>query len=640
MKNVKKLIATLLAGACIANLTACELPFDLPFLNGGNDDGETVKVEKITSDLLDGKVANLLSANGVGIQNKETEQSETAVATTQRANGLIRASADGPTMKQPVHELVKSAKDGIHDVRFHKKEKGSYRDWNKKFGKHHHNKQECPKTDCDDISDEIQAEEEQEQTPTILSMGARVNKLYNGGEFTFVCISSEVEGEAKLLTESTVMEHVFMQRALIGQYPTLINITDNVEGRFNLTALHVGSGEDAGIILVKRAVEDEGYHQANYWSDDYNQSYVIDNATGKTYSLAQFPYIYSVTGNVFTVWTGTQSKTFDYYTVAIENDELQFTKLQLPESGPYTQFLNQNALVDIYGNVVFQTRTDVASMAQTVGVTLEGEDVLSEELRFPDNPQIIFAGFNQLYFKETIHLSNPSLENARLGMYRTANRYFKGTDEKIYRVGFIGSYDNIPVHVLNENGEWTTVPQTTSVTFAPYSGYITQIYDAPHGISFFTLNSIHDGYAYFSNATWGEPAGFLHLGYDLHQIENEPVGVIKTSVEGSVDEELKSLTAKLKEQGEERVYRVDNESMVYKDGTELVLWNRKTNVRESIEIGDAEITIHPSASFFVIAEKFIPFNGIDFAWTLETLPTTPPNKFEVQLEAFYTLLKN
>ena len=141
MKSLKKLTASLLAGVCLAGFTGCNLPFDLPFDlpfldNGGkNPPAQTVKAEKISSALLDGKVANLMSASGLGIQEKDESQTASAVATSSR---LIVASADGEKMKQPVHELVKAMGNEIHDVRFHKADKGSYRHWNKRFSKHHH----------------------------------------------------------------------------------------------------------------------------------------------------------------------------------------------------------------------------------------------------------------------------------------------------------------------------------------------------------------------------------------------------------------------------------------------------------------------------------------------------------------------
>ncbi len=646
MKCFKKLSASILAGLFVVGFTACSLPFDLPFFNKGGDTDidKTVKVEKISSDLLDGKVANLLSANGLGLQKKEAEQGATAQPTKAMASSnLIVAKADEP-IKQPIHELVKSSKDGIHDVRFHEKGKGSYREWNKKFNKHHHKAKECPHADCDEISDEIEAEEQQGNTPTILSLGARVNKLYNGGDYTFVCITSAVEGNIQVFTE-TSMEQSFEAKAFGGMYPTLINLTDRENGRPSLSYLTFGNGDDKGMILVRRSQTDTGYHQANYWSDNYNQSYIIDNATGKTYSLAQFPYIYSVTGNLFTVWKGGVSKSFDYYTVSVENDQLKCTKLVLPQEEPYNLFVDQEALVDIYGNVVFQTRMEIHHMAQLANATLE--NALVEELRYPQNKKIIFTGYNQ----ECINGDPSSMQN---GWYKTSYRYFKGSDGKIYNVGFKGSFNNIPVKVLDENGDWIPVPNTTSITFAPYTGYIVGLggFGMASMTTFFTINEIDGGYAYFSNTRWGEPAGHIHGGGDLVQMQaqfpNEPLGVIKLPVAGNSDESMENvikddalleLNAKLASQNENYIYRTGNHSIVYKDGTNLVLWNRKTDVKSTIENVTGNLEIE-NAQCFKIMGKYIPFGGVDFEWTLENLPTAPIEEQAIALDAFYALLRN
>ncbi len=599
-------------------------------------DNEPV-VHAISSSLLDGKVANLLAAEGIGIENKSDAQTASVKTQTAKKSFFVKASADEETTTQAKNELVKQTDDGMHDVRFHDGKKGSYREWNKRYEKHHHKGAECPKTDCEDLSDEIEAEEA--DAPTIISLEARVNKLYNAGDFTFVCVSSEIEGEADVVTYKTRIQNQFDSYAYSGTLPTLINVTDNVEGSLSLTTLTVGSGEDKGIIQVKRAAADEGYHQANYWSDNYNQSYVIDNATGITYSLSQFPYIYSVTGNVFTVWKGGTTKQFDYYTISVENGELQFTKLALPEtSSPYSQLVNQNALVDIYGNILFQTRMEIGQMAKAVDLTLQGEMQAAEELRYPENQKIIFAGFSETLFRMNYRSDADFSNTPQFAEYRNSTRYLKGTDGKIYRVGFLGSLNNIPVSVLNENGEWQTVPTTTNVTFAPYTGYIAML---QRGImsnpTYLTLNEIENGYAYFSNAVWGEPAGYIHGGCTTNALPGEPTGVVKLPVAGGSDTELLELTAKLASQNERFVYRTGNYSIVYKDNTSLVLWNRKTGEKSVIENVTDTIKI-VNNNCFTVAGKYIPFSGVDFAWTMNSLPTEPIQQQEIEFEAFYSLL--
>ena len=650
MKTFKKLTAIALASVSLASITACSLPFDLPFDIPffDNNEGEKIessfKVEKISSDLLDGKIANLMSASGLGIEDKGNA-TDTATATASKTttkDGLIVAKADNGKVKQNVHELIKAMGNETQDVRFHNNGKGSYKWWNKKLGEHHHDGVLCEVKNCEELSDEIKAMEETENTPTILSMGARVNKLYNGGDYTFVCVSAEIEGEVQLLTQTTKIQGGFDNMAYAGMLPTLINTPDVTEKGFSLSYLNIDTGDDKGMILVKAFESETSYHQVNYWSDNYNQSYVIDNDTGITYSLAEFPYIYSITGNVISVWTGTTQKRFDYYTVSVVNDQLKFDKLELPDaSSPYYGLINQSPLVDIYGNVVFQCNSDIAQIAQRVGATLQGEENLSEELRYPENAKIIFAGFNQELFRMNYRGNNDPLRSAEFSEYQRSYRYFRGSDGKIYRFGYLGSLNNIPVKVLDENGAWQDVDQTATTYFAPQTGYMFAMSrggSAAINQTFFKVIEISNGYAYFDNATWGEEAGYLHCGCQPTAMQGEPVGLIKMPVNGGADTELLELTQKLAEQNVQYVFRTGNTAMVYKDGTSLILWDRKTNTKSVIE--NATSALRPTkANCFMYDNLYIPYSGVEFEWKLENFSTTLIER-QVKLEAFYELLRS
>ena len=657
MKTFKKLTAIALASVSLMSITACSLPFDLPFDIPffGNNDGEKIensfKVEKISSDLLNGKVANLMSASGLGIEDKGEVTPDNATATaseTATKDGLIVAKADNGKVKQNVHELIKAMGDETQDVRFHNNGKGSYKWWNKKLGEHHHDGVLCEVKNCAELSDEIKAMEETENTPTILSMGARVNKLYNGGDYTFVCVSAEVEGEVQLITETSSNYMHFETKAYAEMLPTLINTPDFTEKGLVLSYLNLNTGDQKGMILVKTFESEEHYHQVNYWSDDFNQSYVIDNSTGITYSLAEkFPYIYSITGNVISVWTGGARKIFDYYTVSVENDELKFDKLELPdESSPYYSLINQSQspLVDIYGNVVFQSYSDIEQIAKDLALTLQGEEHFTEELRYPENQKIIFSGYNKTLFIEKYKSNgHDPLRSAGFGEYQRSIRYFRGSDGRIYRFAYLGSLKNIPVKVLDENGAWQDVDQTTTTYFAPQTGYMFAMNrngSMASGQTFFKVTEISNGYAYFDNATWAEQAGYLHLGCMTTQMEGEPVGVIKMPVNGGEDTELLALTQKLAGQGIERVYRTGNTAMVYKDGTNLILWDRKTNEKSTIKNANGELTpIGRGAACFMYDNLYIPYSGIEFEWKLENFSTTLIER-QVKLEAFYELLTN
>ena len=147
MKLLKRVAAfSLLCAMTVPTVIACG--------GGGDDKGNKDTVKTISSTLLDGKVANLMSANAIGIEDKN--QSVSPMKKSSGGLKTITASADGETAKQAKNELVKETEDGLTDVRFHDGNKGGYRQWNKKFDKHHHGGDECPKNDCDEISDEIE----------------------------------------------------------------------------------------------------------------------------------------------------------------------------------------------------------------------------------------------------------------------------------------------------------------------------------------------------------------------------------------------------------------------------------------------------------------------------------------------------
>ena len=163
MKFLKRVAAlSLLCAMTVPTVIAC---------GGGDDKGNKDTVKTISSTLLDGKVANLMSANAIGIEDKN--QSVSPMKKSSGGLKTITASADGETAKQAKNELVKETEDGLTDVRFHDGEKGGYRQWNQKFNNHHHRGEECKNPNCDEISDEIEAEEAAENTPTPLFLWTR-----------------------------------------------------------------------------------------------------------------------------------------------------------------------------------------------------------------------------------------------------------------------------------------------------------------------------------------------------------------------------------------------------------------------------------------------------------------------------------
>ena len=193
MKNSKKhlsvLLALLMSASMALPLMACGGTGDSG--NGGKND---TNANVISASLLDGKVANLLSANGIAIQDKTQNEATVSAVKTKNARKIVAHADEENTIEQPETELVKQTEEGVQDVHFHDGEEGGYAEWNKET--HHHDGQVCDVEGCMEVSDETLAEEE--NAPTVISLEARVNKLYNSGKFTFMCVSSAVEGQVQL----------------------------------------------------------------------------------------------------------------------------------------------------------------------------------------------------------------------------------------------------------------------------------------------------------------------------------------------------------------------------------------------------------------------------------------------------------
>lgn len=592
-------------------------------------DNEPV-VHAISSTLLDGKVANLLAAEGIGIENKSDAQTATVKTQTAKKSFFVKASADEEITTQAKNELVKQTDEGMRDVRFHDGEKGGYREWNKRFDKHHHKGAECPHAECDELSDEIEAEEA--DAPTIISLEARVNKLYSTGDFTFVCVSSAVEGEVKLYSYRTKMNSIqewlgFSQ----GMGMPALNLYNHYDEKLGNTIINymvVKDGDKTGHILVKRTKEyEEGYHHSNYWCDDFNQSYIIDNETGKTYSLAQFPAIWSVENGIVTIYNA--QKKFQYYTPAIEDGELKMNEIDLPTGAlyAYTQRPDSRMLRDKYGNFLVDTRQK-----------LQDANPESGEIKYGD--RMIFAGLSQMVLDS---FGNNSDMQRRESTYYQAMRFHKGDDGLIYRIGYTGDLNNIPVHVLNENGEWISVPDTTDVTFPIPYGYITFLGQHFMEDGYLRITQIKGGYAYFSLAAYGNHRELL-LDVPKHNLLNEEwTGVAKMPVNGGRDEELIELVEVynlFREKDQFVTYQIGLNSMVYKSGNELILWNRETNEKKTTPFdGDLMPCDKWNPHCFMAGDKYIAYDEETLAITWGEFSSTPIT-YTVELEEFYTLVQN
>lgn len=610
MKKLKKLLIKtflLLAMICFTVNTFIACGGGNNGNNGGDTGGEgtTTSVNKIEASLLDGKIANFLGAEGFGLLDKNANAKSSGVEPLSKVSKIEPFSLnvelyDEEVKTQKENEFTKHTTDGrFMDVHFHNADvslrKMSYKDLNKKYDKHHHKGELCGKTSCEDLSDEIEADEQNGVSNTVLSLGARVNKLYNSEKFTFISISSAVEGKVTVKGERSspiVDQGKLMQ--LSSSLPTAINIENHYSedgGFWMYNLIEVSNKNGKGYIPIKTNTNEVGYHTANYWSDDYNQSYIIDNKTGMTYSLSQFKYIYSVENGVIKVFNKEAKGWFDYYTPNISEEGISFDKVVFPQDEDFNIGIGSNSgvLIDKFSNIV------VAN-----SFIFNGEMDEYGEKKYGDN---IILSYNSSQVLNEIMNGTPDREYADLFSirYRLAKRYHKGSDDRIYRVDFRGNLSNVKVHVLSENCTWEEVSQDTTVTFENNQGYIrwmigrgSQYFDC------FRLNRISNGNAFYSTASLTDGGKVWDSLCIYGNLENaiqfgEYVGVVKISVNGP-DEENSHLSFMKELQVEGFSFRDnykfflvgDTQMLFWREG-KVHLWDIEKNIKKKIVVEGAKI---------------------------------------------------
>jgi len=518
----KKIVCTLMALAigcgALGAFTACSTP-DNP------DKGS--KVDKIQASLLDGKIANFMGAEAFGLVDKNQQPS---------ASGNSGFSAVGfdAGEEQAKFEFTKETEGDFKDVHFYNADEKvkSYKDLNKKYEKHHHKSVECAKPDCDEISDEIEQEENTAESGTVVSLDARVNKLYNHGDFTFMSVSSAVEGKVRVLTAFNRFQGAQLYQALENdtKLPTVIYVQAPYSG-WSFIEIPGGNGKKPGIILVKRSEEETDYHTTNYWSDNYNQSYIIDNNTGKAYSLSQFPYIYSVQGGLIKVYNNQANGYFDYYIPKITESGLSFDKIQLPSKEEFPMPASDSAIkVDKWGNIVVEANGMASSDAS---FNTDGEKIYNENI-------ILSVPKQNVVTEIANKISNQQYAGLFSSRYLKAKNYHLGSDGRIYRLNFKGNLSEVSLNVLNQNRVWQAVEKDITVDFTfmeKFVGYQFGLMGANRDE--FLLTKISNGYAYYSNAAHVDGSGYMFEGMIL-KVSGETFdygeysGVVKIPVDGPV----------------------------------------------------------------------------------------------------------
>ncbi len=640
-----KRIGLLLALILTMGYTSCT---DVP-KNSSTETGEPVK---LTPSILDGKIANLLEAEGVGILDKTD-----AVAPATPSSRTIVASADEGEATQKKTELAKKTENGVEDLHFHEPTEGekSYTDLNEKYGKHHHDKVECAKNDCDKVSDEVVKEEAEGKADTVLSLDARVNKLYTVGNFTFFSVSSAVKGNAFVWTERTNVLDAYDSKEYWQRkgFDTKVNIEDNFieDGgwAFSLIWITDEDGKNLGGIPIQVREGEKNYHQINYWSDDYNQSYIIDNRTGITYSLSQFKYIYSVSNGVIKVYEGMGGNGFSYYRPVITENGLSCEKIRLPGllegTADYDEdFANHvggcKVHADIYGNLVF-SYNPLLTGESTEGIDEYGERKLGDK--------IIFAKKN-LQIAENLPLRAKR-------RYSSANRYFNGSDGRIYRINFFGNVNDISVNVLNENCQWQEVEENVDIDFT--YGYIcAQVGDKATDYAALLITCIKNGEAYYSTAAHTDGVGlwpqasFMNDKNDF--TDKNFVGVVKMPTDKTQPNTVQDFINEFDRKGYPlydgqhayTVYLVGKTQMLYFGTNEIVLREVSTGRERKIETPLAKGDFAPhfdkiSTNVFVKGWGYLNLlNEVDFDTFGKDSFSAEPNVNKSAFKEYYKFLKD
>ena len=570
MKKTKRLVPILLSvmmGVFSAtSFVACDK-------DKGGEKEQSVKVNTISASLLDGKVANLMSANGIAIQDKTENEPTVSAMKSKMSRNMIVAHAEDDMIEQPKTEFVKQTEEGVQDVHFYDAEKGDYTKWNDEYETHHHDGIACEVENCTEISDEILAEEG--EVPTIVSLESRVNKLYNAGKFTFLCVSSAVEGQVQLITQKSKIPEGLSQQFLVN-YGAYLNVDGHYfaedDPSYTVSYIQVKTEDKEGLILVKRSESEEAYHYSNYWSDDFNQSYIIDNETGKTYSLSSLPHIYSVQNGAILV----KAPKLTIYQPKIVEDQLVLDEVQISDELS-AKYGIRDPLIDRYGNVVF-----------TGYQSLQGVDEYGE-LR---EDGFIFTSTNP-EITQQLQMGDKQFATVKARSYTQARRYLLGSDGRIYRFDYRGETSSIPVHVLNEQGEWTNVPETAHVVFSGKACWFTELTVNVSRQQYLMLTQIKGGKSYFINAALGKDLRWtMNTMAKMYNEAGYFVGVSALPTDGSADTGMQEFMQYVKDtnalDNDSIVYRVGATAFAYEDKStnELVIWDRETETRQKIAMGE------------------------------------------------------
>lgn len=288
--------------------------------------GNESSAEPLKAGLLQGATAQISEAESLGVR---------AVAADVRGGGvqtLSFASAAPQSEQTPEADIVENAEFVLKDGR------GVYSEVEFSIG---------------------------EEEITLSGENAQITKLYSVQGLTFFAAGIVPPDSAKYFTTVTPLEIVSSQGSA--------SVQPRGDGRhyFARVAYELAGSTYTGYVPCRTYAGDHYYEVFNYWIDDLNRSYVLDNATGAVYDLGEYLpepcYIQSVENGVLQLNSG------EFYDVRVEEGQLVLEKIETGEMKPYT------VLKDKFGHFLI----DYAPFGAVKSETVNG-DILAVDRNLAD----------------------------------------------------------------------------------------------------------------------------------------------------------------------------------------------------------------------------------------------------------------
>ncbi len=366
--------------ACVLGTVLMLLPLSACAESGPSSSGASA--EPLPAGLLQGATAQISEAESLGIRARAEGRQGGGART------LSFASAAPQNEETPDAEFVENAEFVLKDGR------GVYSEVEFSIG---------------------------EEKITLSGENAQITKLYSAQGLTFFAAGIVPPDSSKYFTTVTPLEIVSSQGSA--------SVQPRGDGRhyFARVAYTLEEDEYTGYVPCRTYTGDHYYEVFNYWIDDLNRSYVLDNATGAVYDLGEYLpkpcYIQSVENGVLQLNSG------EFYDVRIEKGQLVLEKIETGEMSPYT------VLKDKYGHFLI----DYAPFGPVKSETVNG-DILAVDRKLADRND-----------------------------YSLWDRYRMGGDGRIYKFvislypDYNGSEEERGIFYLDENMQWKPVEKGTNV---------------------------------------------------------------------------------------------------------------------------------------------------------------------------------